>query len=52
MINIDTDIVSSITNALSGSIQALWPVIAVLLSIIIGFFVIRKLIFIIGLVKR
>ncbi len=52
MINLSSDIVNSITTALSGAIQQLWPIIAVLLSIVLGFFVLRKIIFMISLTKR
>ena len=52
MITLSTDIVESITTALSETIQQLWIVIAVLLSVVIAFYVIRKIIFTITLVKR
>ena len=51
MINISSDIVTQITSSVSTAIQQLWPVIAVLLSIVIGFYVLRKVIFLMTLTK-
>lgn len=52
MITFDPLIVSSITGAVSGIIQELWPLLAVPFSVVIAFFIIRKVIFMFLLIKR
>jgi hypothetical protein len=52
MITLSSDIVESITTATSQGIQQLWILIAVLLGIILSFYVLRKIIFLFTLVKR
>lgn len=52
MIEISSNIIETISNALSNAIISLWPVIAVLLGLVVGFFIVRKIIFIISLTKR
>jgi len=52
MINLSSDIVSAIVSATSTSIQQLWPIIAVIFSVVIAFFAIRKILFILTLAKR
>lgn len=52
MINLSSDIVSSIVTATSTAIQQLWPIIAVIFSIIIAFYGMRKIIFMLTLTKR
>jgi len=52
MINLSSDIVDSIVNATSTAIQELWVIIAVVFSVVLAFYGIRKIIFILTLTKR
>lgn len=52
MINISSDIVTSIITAVSDVISQLWPIMALLFSVVLTFFVIRKVIFMFSLAKR
>lgn len=52
MINLSSDIVEVIGDFLSQSIMQLWVVIALLLSIPISFYVLRRIIMLIAMIKR
>lgn len=52
MINISSDIVNSIIQATAGIIQQLWIVFAFLFSVVITFYIARKIIFMFTLSKR
>lgn len=52
MINITSDIVTSIIQATAGTIQQLWVVFAFLFSVVIAFYIARKIIFMFTLSKR
>ena len=52
MINLSSDIVSSIVTATSTAVQQLLPIIAVIIGVVLAFFGIRKIIFILSLAKR
>lgn len=52
MINISTDIISSLETAVSSAVISLWPVFAILISITLAFYVLRNIIFTFTLVKR
>jgi hypothetical protein len=52
MINVSSDIVESISTNASPAIQDLWPVFALLLGIILTFYIARRIIFLFSLTKR
>jgi len=52
MITLSSDIVASISGAVSGVIQQLWIIMALLFSVVVAFFIVRKIIFMFSLAKR
>jgi len=52
LINLSSDIVSSIVNATSTAVQQLWPIIIIVFSVVLAFFGIRKILFTLTLAKR
>lgn len=52
MINISSDIVTTIMTAVAGMIQQLWVIFALIMAVVVAFFVIRKIIFFFTLAKR
>jgi len=52
MINISSDIVGQLNSSVNVAFTGFIPVFAVLLSIILSFYVLRKIIFLLTLAKR
>jgi len=52
MINVSSDIANALIQAVASIIQQLWVVFAVLLGIIITFYIVRKIVFLFVIAKR
>lgn len=52
MINVSSDIVSSISTNVAGIISQLWGIFSLLFGVIIAFYIIRKIIFLFIIAKR
>jgi hypothetical protein len=52
MIEITPETIDAINNSVSTGFQQLLPVFAILLSVILAFFALRKVIFLVTLTKR
>jgi flagellar biosynthesis/type III secretory pathway M-ring protein FliF/YscJ len=52
MINVSSDIATVIMTDTANVIQQLWVIFAVFIGVIIAFYIIRKIIFLLTLIKR
>lgn len=52
MINISSDIATALIQSVASIIQQLWVIFVILLSIIITFYIVRKIVFLFVIAKR